>query len=234
MMEQNYNFQIQQASEHIFEVMKPRTSPEELLLIKKSFQVANEGHSKQFRKSGEPYILHPLAVARIVAEDMQLGANAVIAALLHDLVEDTEYKMDFVEKVFGSDVAYLVRVVTKQKKEHYEITKQVDNFKQMLDSVQYDIRAILIKLADRLHNMRTLAAQSPDKQMKIAGETDCMYAPLANRLGFYWIKTELENLSFQFRCPQEYAHMERMIEEEKMSNAHTLDPFREPYQDDLG
>ena len=123
-------------------------------------------------------------MARIVAEDMQLGANAVIAALLHDLVEDTEYKMDFVEKVFGSDVAYLVRVVTKQKKEHYEITKQVDNFKQMLDSVQYDIRAILIKLADRLHNMRTLAAQSPDKQMKIAGETDCMYAPLANRLGF--------------------------------------------------
>lgn len=225
MMEQNYNFQIQQASEHIFEVMKPRTSPDELLLIKKAFQIANEGHSKQFRKSGEPYILHPLAVARIVAEDMQLGANAVIAALLHDLVEDTEYKMDFVEKVFGSDVAYLVRVVTKQKKEHYEITKQVDNFKQMLDSVQYDIRAILIKLADRLHNMRTLAAQSPDKQMKIAGETDCMYAPLANRLGFYWIKTELENLSFQFRCPQEYAHMERMIEEEKMSNAHTLDPF---------
>lgn len=225
MMEQNYNFQIQQASEHIFEVMKPRTSPDELLLIKKAFQIANEGHSKQFRKSGEPYILHPLAVARIVAEDMQLGAKAVIAALLHDLVEDTEYKMDFVEKVFGSDVAYLVRVVTKQKKEHYEITKQVDNFKQMLDSVQYDIRAILIKLADRLHNMRTLAAQSPDKQMKIAGETDCMYAPLANRLGFYWIKTELENLSFQFRCPQEYAHMERMIEEEKLSNAHTLDPF---------
>lgn len=225
MMEQNYNFQIQQASEHIFEVMKPRTSPDELLLIKKAFQIANEGHSKQFRKSGEPYILHPLAVARIVAEDMQLGANAAIAALLHDLVEDTEYKMDFVEKVFGSDVAYLVRVVTKQKKEHYEITKQVDNFKQMLDSVQYDIRAILIKLADRLHNMRTLAAQSPDKQMKIAGETDCMYAPLANRLGFYWIKTELENLSFQFRCPQEYAHMERMIEEEKLSNAHTLDPF---------
>lgn len=224
-MEQNYNFQIQQAAEHIFEVMRPRTSPEELSFIQHAFQIANEGHSKQFRKSGEPYILHPLAVARIVAEDMQLGANAVIAALLHDLIEDTEYKMDFVQKEFGCDVAYLVRVVTKQKKEHYEITKQVDNFKQMLDSVQYDIRAILIKLADRLHNMRTLAAQSPDKQMKIAGETDCMYAPLANRLGFYWIKTELENLSFQFRCPQEYAHMERMIEDEKMRNANTLDPF---------
>ena len=224
-MEQNYNFQIQQAAQHIFEVMRPRTSPEQLRLIQKAFQVASVGHSKQFRKSGEPYILHPLAVARIVAEDMQLGANAVIAALLHDLVEDTEYKMDFVEKEFGSDVAYLVRVVTKQKKEHYEITKQVDNFKQMLDSVQYDIRAILIKLADRLHNMRTLAAQRPDKQMKIAGETDCMYAPLANRLGFYWIKTELENLSFQFRCPQEYAHMTRMIEEEKTNNANTLEPF---------
>lgn len=224
-MEQNYIIQIQRAAEHIFEVMKPRISTEEMLLIQHAFQIAYDAHSKQYRRSGEPYILHPLAVARIVAEDMQLDSSAVIAALLHDLVEDTEYNIDFVEKEFGSDVAYLVKVVTKQKKEHYEITKQVDNFKQMLDSVQYDIRAILVKLADRLHNMRTLASMRPDKQMKIAGETDCMYAPLANRLGFYWIKTELENLSFQFRCPQEYAHMAQMIEDDKLKNANTLESF---------
>lgn len=163
-MEQNYIIQIQRAAEHIFEVMKPRVSTEEMLLIQHAFQIAYDAHSKQYRRSGEPYILHPLAVARIVAEDMQLDSSAVIAALLHDLVEDTEYNIDFVEKEFGSDVAYLVKVVTKQKKEHYEITKQVDNFKQMLDSVQYDIRAILVKLADRLHNMRTLASMRPDNR----------------------------------------------------------------------
>ena len=168
-MEKNYEHIISQAIEHIMEVMKPRVSPEELHQIEYAFQIAKEGHSKQQRKSGEPYILHPLAVARIVAEDMQLGTSAVIAALLHDLVEDTEYKIDFVEREFGCDVAYLVKVVTKQKKEHYEFTKQVDNFKQMLDSVNYDIRALLVKLADRLHNMRTLASMKPEKQLKIAG-----------------------------------------------------------------
>lgn len=150
--------------------------------------------------------------------------SAVIAALLHDLVEDTEYKIDFVERSL-TDVAYLVKVVTKQKKEHYEFTKQVDNFKQMLDSVNYDIRALLVKLADRLHNMRTLASMKPEKQLKIAGETDFFYGPLANRLGFYWIKTELENLSFQYRCPQEYSHLQEMLEKDKSNNESSLSTF---------
>lgn len=224
-MEKNYEHIISQAIEHIMEVMKPRVSPKELHQIEYAFKIAKEGHSKQQRKSGEPYILHPLAVARIVAEDMQLGTSAVIAALLHDLVEDTEYKIDFVEREFGSDVAYLVKVVTKQKKEHYEFTKQVDNFKQMLDSVNYDIRALLVKLADRLHNMRTLASMKPEKQLKIAGETDFFYGPLANRLGFYWIKTELENLSFQYRCPQEYSHLQEMLEKDKANNESSLNTF---------
>lgn len=116
-------------------------------------------------------------MARIAGLELQLGANPVIAAFLHDVVEDTPCTVDQVEKLFGPDVAFLVRVVTKQKKDHYEMSKQLDNFKQILDSVRYDIRAILVKLADRLHNMRTLDSMRPDKQMKIAGETDYFYAP---------------------------------------------------------
>ena len=125
-------------------------------------------------------------------------------AFLHDVVEDTDTTIQQIEEWFGKDVVFLVRVVTKTKKEKYELGKQVDNFKQMLDSVKYDIRALLIKLADRLHNMRTLSSMRPGKQMKIAGETDFFYAPLANRLGLYRVKVELENLSFRYRCPREY------------------------------
>lgn len=141
----------------------------------------NDNINALFRKTGEPYIIHPIAVARIVAEELELGANPVIAAFLHDVVEDTPYTIDDIRERFGDDVAFLVGVVTKQKKERYEQSKQVDNFRQILASVQYDVRAILIKLADRLHNMRTLDSMRPDKQMKIAGETDYFYAPLANR-----------------------------------------------------
>ena len=142
---------------------------EELLRIRDAFAFAKEAHSGQKRKSGEPYIIHPMAVARIVAEELQLGPNPVIAAFLHDVVEDTDHTIEEVKNRYGSDVAYLVRVVTKKKNQQNNSSKQVDNFKQMLDSLHYDIRAILIKLADRLHNMRTLESMLPNKQMKIAG-----------------------------------------------------------------
>ena len=147
-MEQNYDYQIQQAAEQIFNLMEAKVSPEKLRMIKHAFQIAKEGHSKQFRRSGEPYILHPLSVALIAAKDMQLDANAVTASLLHDLVEDTEYKIDFVEKEFGSDVAFLVKALTKEKKEHYEISLQVENYQRMLGSLNYDLRAIMVKLAE--------------------------------------------------------------------------------------
>ncbi len=193
-------------------------SPEDLNRMHQAYDLAYEAHKPQRRKGGEPYITHPISVARIVAEEFQLDANTIIAAFLHDVVEDTPYTIEQICEQFGNDVAFLVGTVTKEKKAQYEMSKQLDNYKQMLDSIQYDIRALLVKLADRLHNMRTLNSMRPDKQMKIAGETDYFYAPLANRLGMYEVKTELENLSMQYRCPQEYALIKDELEIYKKEN----------------
>ena len=222
----DYDTLINGQLESILAVMAARNVAEtDLQRIRAAFEFARQAHAGQKRKSGAPYIIHPVAVARIVAEELRLGPNPVIAAFLHDVVEDTEFTTEDVKSRFGQDVAYLVRVVTKQKKKQYETSKQVDNFKQMLDSLHYDIRAILIKLADRLHNMRTLDSMRPDKQMKIAGETDYFYAPLANRLGLYGIRRELENLSLRYRCPQEYQELEQALAEDKTENQGRLDEF---------
>ena len=223
---EDYDTLINGQLDAILSVMKRRkVSDEDCDRIRKAFEFAREAHSGQQRKSGAPYIIHPVAVARIVAEELQLGPNPVIAAFLHDVVEDTEHTVDEVKERFGNDVAYLVRVVTKQKKKQYETSKQVDNFKQMLESLHYDIRAILIKLADRLHNKRTLESMLPEKQMKIAGETDYFYAPLANRLGLYGIRRELENLSLHYRCPLEYAELEKALEADKAEDHDRLEAF---------
>lgn len=223
---EDYDTFINGQLEAILSVMDSRNiSAEDRERIKAAFEFAREAHDGQKRKSGAPYIIHPVAVARIVAEELQLGPNPVIAAFLHDVVEDTRFTIDDVKARFGPDVAYLVRVVTKKKKIKYETSKQVDNFKQMLDSLHYDIRAILIKLADRLHNMRTLDSMRPDKQMKIAGETDYFYAPLANRLGLYGIRRELENLSLRYRCPLEYQELEQAIETDKAEDHERLSLF---------
>lgn len=203
-MEEDYKQKTDKSVEAIIKMMSNRLSANDQQRIRDAYAFAAEAHKNQKRKSGEPYIIHPIAVARIVAEEFELGANPVIAAFLHDVVEDTPYTIDDVRQRFGDDVAFLVGVVTKKKKDKYDLSKQVDNFRQILASVQFDVRAILIKLADRLHNMRTLDSMRPDKQMKIAGETDYFYAPLANRLGLYHVKSELENLSFRYRCPIEY------------------------------
>lgn len=214
-MMQNYDIMIKEKAQRVFSVMEKRVSHEDMERIHAAFELAKTAHADQKRKSGEPYIFHPIAVANIVAEELMLGANPVIAAFLHDVVEDTDYTIDDIQKRFGDDVAFLVRVVTKQEKEHYEMSRQMDNYKQMLDSIHYDIRALLVKLADRLHNMRTLNSMRPDKQMKIAGETDYFYAPLANRLGLYNIKVELENLSLRYRCPHEYGELKAKIQRDK-------------------
>lgn len=223
---EDYDKLINGQLESILSVMDRRNvSAEDRIRIREAFEFAREAHAGQKRKSGAPYIIHPVAVARIVAEELQLGPNPVIAAFLHDVAEDTSFTLDDIKARFGPDVAYLVRVVTKQKKMQYETSKQVENFKQMLDSLHYDIRAILIKLADRLHNMRTLDSMRPEKQMKIAGETDYFYAPLANRLGLYGIRRELENLSLRYRCPLEYQELERAIEADKDEDRQRLDAF---------
>ena len=224
-MEQDYDKLIEERANEVFEIMVPRVTPEELENIKGAFDFARQAHAPQKRKTGEPYILHPIAVAKIVAHDLELGANPVMAAFLHDVVEDTKYTIKDIKERFGADVARIVRVLTKQKKATYSDSKQVDNFRQMLNSVEYDIRSILIKIADRLHNMRTLSSMPPDKQMKIAGETDYFYAPLANRLGLYNVKTELENLSFRFRCPTDYEEIEDLITEDKKAQGERLKIF---------
>ena len=207
--------------------MESRSTLAEMQLMRKAFNFAFDAHREQKRKTGEPYIVHPIAVALIIAKELQLGAEPVCAAFLHDVVEDTPCTNEKIREVFGDDVAFLVKVVTKQNKTKYAMSKQLDNFKQMLDSVHYDIRAILIKLADRLHNMRTLDSMRPDKQMKIAGETDYFYAPLANRLGLYTIKIELENLSFRYRCPQIYDKILRLIENDKEKDKERLKAFED-------
>lgn len=232
-MEKNYNQIIQERANHVFEVMAQRVSVEDLCKIKEAFELAQKAHAPQIRKSGEPYILHPIAVASIVAEEMWLGANPVCAAFLHDVVEDTPYTFEDIRQQFGDDVAFLVKVVTKKPNKEYEYSKQLDNYRQILNSVQYDIRAVLVKLADRLHNMRTLASMRPDKQMKIAGETDYFYAPLANRLGLYNIKTELENLSFRFRCPDEYEEISSLIAKHVEVNRENLETFKTQIEETL-
>lgn len=224
-MKDNYEKKIQTDLDAIFTLIAQRVDEKQMNLLHEAYDFAAYAHKDQLRKSGEPYISHPVAVARIVAEELELGANPVMAACQHDVVEDCPYSIDEIRERFGDDVAFLVGVVTKQKKAQYDQSKQVDNFRQMLSSVQFDVRAILVKLADRLHNMRTLSSMRPDKQMKIASETDYFYAPLANRLGLYNVKTELENLSFRYRCPREYEQIEKQLAELQLSEKPVVDAF---------
>ena len=202
-----------------------RTTPEDAERIRDAYFFAKEAHAPQRRKSGEPYIIHPVAVARIIALELQLSANPIIAGFLHDVVEDTPHTLEEIEERFGPDVRFLVDVVTKRKYVGDDGRKQVSNFRQLLNSLQHDIRAVLIKLADRLHNMRTLASMKPEKQMKIAGETDFFYAPFANRLGLHSVRRELENLSFKYRCPDRYARLSAALEEDKKLEAENLEDF---------
>lgn len=214
--------------DHFFALAAKGRPAEDMELIKQAYYLAEEAHRPQERKSGEPYIIHPIAVATIVCCELQLGTNPIIAALLHDVVEDTHYTIEDIRERFGDDVAFLVQVVTKEKKKEYEMSRQLDNFRQMLNSIHYDIRALLIKLADRLHNMRTLNSMNADKQMKIAGETDYFYAPLANRLGLYEVKSELENLSLRYRSPEEYAKIEEQVNQYIETEGPNIIAFCEP------
>lgn len=232
-MDKDYDQIIDERVEHVYRVMSKRVSPEDMARIRAAFELAREAHATQRRKTGEPYILHPIAVAKIAADELKLDANPVIACFLHDVVEDTDYTIEDIRSRFGDDVAFLVSVVTKKPAKEYELSKQLDNYRQLLDSMQYDIRAILVKLADRLHNMRTLASMKPEKQMKIAGETDYFYAPFANRLGLYNIKTELENLSFKFRCPDEYEEISSLIAKHVEKNRENLNVFKQQIEECL-
>ena len=184
-------------------------------LITKAFNFARQAHKGVKRLSGEPYIMHPIAVAQIASEEMGLGSTSICSALLHDVVEDTDYTVEDISNIFGPKIAQIVDGLTKISGGIFgeQASAQAENFKKLLLTMSDDIRVILIKICDRLHNMRTLASQPANKQYKIAGETLYIYAPLANRLGLNKIKSELENLSFRFEHPEEYARIESQLAE---------------------
>lgn len=212
--------------DQLCERLAHRISEGDLARIREAYGFAADAHAPQRRKTGEPYIMHPVAVAHIVAEEFQMDANSIIAAFLHDVVEDTPFTNDDIRARFGEDVAFLVKVVTKPKGKAgtpADCHKQENNFRQLLDSIRFDIRAVLIKLADRLHNMRTLGSMLPVKQMKIGAETDFFYAPFANRLGLNNLRRELENLSFKFRSTERYRLLEKKLLADQAANAERLE-----------
>lgn len=208
----------------------PRCQNEEdFKLIQKAFNLANEAHKGVKRKSGEPYIFHPIEVARIVSYEIGLGAKAIACALMHDVVEDTDYTIDDIERIFGPKIASIIDGLTKISEVFdTNASLQAENFRKMLLTLTDDIRVILIKLADRLHNMRTLDSLSPNKQMKIASETIYLYAPLAHRLGLYSIKTELEDLSLKYRYPQIYEDIRSKIEGSEKRRIQLINSFSLP------
>ncbi len=204
-------------------------------LITKAFNFARQAHKGVRRHSGEPYIMHPLAVARIVCKEIGLGSTSICAALLHDVVEDTDYTIEDIRNLFGSKIAEIVGGLTKISGGVFgaHASEQAENFKKLLLTMSEDIRVILIKIADRLHNMRTLEFMQVNKQYKIAGETLYIYAPIAYRLGLSKIKTELENLSFKYEHPEEYARIEKKIEKTQRERDILYAEFTQPICEQL-
>lgn len=198
--------------------------------ITKAFNFANQAHAGVKRRSGEPYIMHPIAVARIVCREMGLGSTSICSALLHDVVEDTEYTVQDISDMFGPKIAQIVDGLTKISGGIFgeQASAQAENFRKLLLTMSDDIRVILIKIADRLHNMRTLGSMLPAKQFKIAGETLYLYAPLAHRLGLFTIKTELEDLSFKYEHPQEYEFIQQKLKATEESRNTLFEHFAVP------
>ncbi|MDG2195243.1 MAG: RelA/SpoT family protein [Polaribacter sp.] len=196
-------------------------------LIRTAFDLAVEAHSEQRRKSGEPYIYHPIAVAKIVAYEIGLGATSIAAALLHDVVEDTDYTTEDMERLFGENIARIVSGLTKisHLKKDKDFSIQAENFRKMLLTLHDDVRVILIKIADRLHNMQTMDAMPAHKQVKIASETLYIYAPLAHRLGLYNLKTELEDLGLKYTEPEVYSDILSKIKESTEEQQKYIDSF---------
>ena len=204
-------------------------------LITKAFNFARQAHKGVRRLSGEPYIMHPIAVAQIACSEIGLGSTSICSALLHDVVEDTDYTVEDIENIFGPKIAQIVDGLTKISGGIFgeQASAQAENFKKLLLTMSEDIRVILIKIADRLHNMRTLDSQPANKQYKIAGETLYIYAPLAHRLGLYKIKSELENLSFRFEHPEEYASIQAKLASTQASRHELFDQFTAPIEEAL-
>ncbi|MDD2552921.1 MAG: RelA/SpoT family protein, partial [Dysgonamonadaceae bacterium] len=204
-------------------------------IITKAFNLAYDAHKGARRRSGEPYIMHPLAVARIVSSEIGLGSTSISAALLHDVVEDTDYTVEDIEMIFGNRIAQIVDGLTKISSGMFgsNVSAQAENFRKLLLTMSNDIRVILIKIADRLHNMRTLSSMAPAKQYKITGETMYIYAPLAHRLGLFAIKTELEELCFKYEHPETFVEIKEKIKETASERNKIYENFAKPVRVEL-
>ncbi len=224
---------IDDAFKHLLDTYMASRHRKKVDVITKAFNFARQAHKGVRRLSGEPYILHPIAVAQIACEEVGLGSTSICAALLHDVVEDTDYTTEDIENIFGAKVAQIVDGLTKISGGIFgdQASAQAENFKKLLLTMSDDIRVILIKICDRLHNMRTLQSQPANKQYKIAGETLYIYAPLANRLGLNKIKTELENLSFCYEHPEEYASIQNKLASTQASRHTLFDQFTAPIEE---
>ena len=218
--------QIEDRYQNFLNSIQNKFDEERLARIEKAFRFANDAHDGIKRKSGEPYIIHPIAVANIVAKDLGLGATSIVASILHDVVEDTEYSITDIENMFGEKVARIVDGLTKLSGDFD--SRQALTLKKMLMTLSDDIRVILIKIADRLHNMQTLDSMLPHKRIKIAGETLYLYVPLTNRLGLYAIKNELEDLSFKYKHPEEYNRIFYMLHNQEEKRNYLVNEFIKP------
>jgi GTP diphosphokinase / guanosine-3',5'-bis(diphosphate) 3'-diphosphatase len=224
------NNRIQKEYEALISNLYRCNKPEDLELIEKAFKLANEAHWNKRRRSGEPYILHPISVAKIVNQEIGLGSKSIAAALLHDVVEDTDITLEDIDREFGPKITTLIDGLTKISGTYNKDTSslQAENFRKMLLTLSDDLRVILIKIADRLHNMRTLDSMPEHKRMKVAGETIYLYAPLAHRLGLYLIKSELEDLSFKYRHPKVYDEIVLKLKHDEKKNVALINKFSLP------
>src|SRR5678810_1162448 len=214
--------------------LKVKLKPGDRKTIRLAFEMAADAHKTMRRKSGEPYILHPLAVARICVEEIGLGVRSTICSLLHDTVEDTDITLEDIQREFGAEIAKIVDGLTKISSViDTNTSQQAENFKKILLTLTDDPRVILIKLADRLHNMRTLDSMKRETQLKISSETVYVYAPLAHRMGLYNIKTELEDLSMKYLEPDTYKEIARKLAETKRERSRFINEFIKPLEDNL-
>lgn len=226
--------EILKAYRKLLRATKKHEAKGDLRMIRKAFDVALDAHKDMRRKSGEPYIYHPLAVAQIVTTEIGLGAKSIACALMHDVVEDTDITLDDIKRMFGDKVAQIIDGLTKiSGVSDFNVSMQAENFRKMLLTLAADVRVILIKLADRLHNMRTLESMPRDKQLKIASETLYLYAPLAHRLGLYAIKTELEDLSLMYTQPEVFEEIDGKLKETQRKRQRFINKFTLPIIEDL-
>jgi GTP pyrophosphokinase len=233
--EAHYDQMINEAFQHLLDSYLASRHRKKVDIITKAFNFARQAHKGVRRLSGEPYIMHPIAVAQIACEEVGLGSTSICAALLHDVVEDTDYTTEDIENIFGTKIAQIVDGLTKISGGIFgeQASAQAENFKKLLLTMSDDIRVILIKICDRLHNMRTLESQPANKQYKIAGETLYIYAPLANRLGLNKIKSELEDLSFLYEHPDEYASIKNKLASTQAARHELFDQFTAPIEESL-